>query len=685
VSVVGPAGIGKTRLAQAVAHPLRASYADGVWLVELAPLADPLLVVPTVARVLGHAIAQEEGALTSLLEAMRDQRLLVVLDNCEHLLGAVVELATKIVAGAPGVQLLITSQEPLHLAEEQVDRLSALAVPPTTDAVSALDYGAVELFVARAQGADPRFALTAESVGEVVEVCKHLDGIALAIELAAARVPLLGVHGLRQRLDERLKLLAGGTRTALPRHQTLRAALQWSYGLLSAAEQTVFDRLGVFVGTFSLEAAQQVACDEAIDAWVVLDHLATLVDKSLVLVEGAEVPRYRLLESSRAFARERLTAAGSLEALRRRHAQAIADTVTGDDPFERPNARMRRIAPDLDNVRAAVAWATGPTGDRQIAIAVAAATDMLWAVHGRGDEGDRLYRSVEPWVDESTPLLLAARLWFAVCNLGLVVGLRRQAEAGLNAARLFRTLGDKYWLFRAQERAARSFSMLGDHVAAGRALAEAERLLDPTWPSWLRAALEGGLGTFEYFGGRPEEARKHAAAALELSWRAGGEGHFANQSEILMLVVDYELGDFAAVVRRSGDLLGRGTSGQAMVLVWRGAALTGLGNLEEAEKTFHAALALLKRAVGSAAWIFHGIAYLLARQGRMEDAARLIGYSDVARTTQSVVKPLRERSYDTALVIITPALGATEFERLRAEGRELTEDEAIAVAFPTRT
>src|SRR5262249_12867919 len=202
---------------------------------------------------------------------------------------SVAEVAAQVLAGAPDVRLLITSQEPLHIAHEQVIRLNVLAVPTIADTDSALDYGAVELFVARAHAADARFALTADNIADVVEICQRLDGIALAIEFAAARVPLLGVRGLRQRLDERLNLLAGGgARAALPRHQTLRAALQWSYGLLSVEEQSLFDRLGVFVGTFSLEAAQHIASEDDKNRWAVLDRLASLVDKSLVLVEGNE-------------------------------------------------------------------------------------------------------------------------------------------------------------------------------------------------------------------------------------------------------------------------------------------------------------------------------------------------------------------------------------------------------------
>ena len=691
VSVVGPGGIGKTRAAQAVAHALRGSYAYGASLVELAPLADAQLVVPTVARVLGHPMALKETALASLVQVLRHQRLLLVLDNCEHLLEAVAELAAQIVAGAPGIRLLVTSQEPLHIAEEQICRLSALAVPPSADSSAALGYGAVQLFVARAQAVDSSFALDSENVDDVVEICRRLDGMALAIELAAARVSLLGVRGVRQRLDEQLKLLAAGGRTALPRHQALRAALQWSHGLLTAAQKTVFDRLGVFTGTFSLEAAQQLAADEAIDTWTVLDHLASLADKSLVLVEGGETKRYRLLESSRAFALERLAAAGSLEAIRRRHAQVIADTLTGDDPFEEPLARTRRIAPDLDNVRAAAAWAMGPGGDRQIALAVAAATDMLWDAHGFNDEGARLYRAVEPWVDEATPPQLAARFWFAVANLRMQSDAKRQAEAGLRAAELFRSLGDRFWVFRSLTTATIQFAYLADRDAAKKSLTEMDALLDPAWPSWLQLAVAFCKAMCEYFIERkPGEARKLVDATL-LSHRRG-DSYFGVACENLLALCDVAAGDFASALHRCDDLLGASrvmdsTFYRAFLLAWRGLALVGLGNLEGAEISLRTAATLATHATGSAPWFLCYVARLLARQGRFVEAAKTLGYIDnrLLLPHHARLPPVPELCYEDALATIKTGLDTEALGRLRNEGSRLNEEEVIAMAFPVRT
>ena len=689
VSVVGPAGIGKTRVAKAVAHALRGSFADGVWLIELAPLADPGLVVSTVTRVLGYVVARDDAALPSLVATLREQHLLLVLDNCEHLLPAVVDLAMKVLAGAAHVRLLVTSQEPLHVAEERSDRLNALAIPHAADdAAAAMSYGAVELFTARAQAADPRFALTVDNTEAVVDICRRLDGIPLAIELAAGRIPLLGILGLRQRLDEQLKLLAGGARSALPRHQTLRAALQWSHALLSPQERRVFDRLGVFVGSFSMQAAQQLACDEAIDEWAVLDHLAALIDKSLVLVEEGDWPRYRLLESSRAFALELLADAGVLEALRGRHAQVMADTLIGVEPMEEPRARMRRVAPDLNNVRAAAIWACGPTGNRQVAIALAGATNMLWDAHACNDEGGRLFRAVEPWVDDSTSPRLAARYWFAVSDLRMFDELQHEAQAGLRAADLFRSIEDRFWLFRALQSAALKFSWLGDEPPAREALAEARSLLDPSWPQWCRTAIEYGLGCCEHHAARrPEAALAHFEAAVNLHRHGGGDGYFAQQSELLSIAVENTLGNFKAAADRARDLLRRfgavfGARDRAFILLFQGAALTSLGRLDEAEESLRAAVPQVRRAWNSAASALLYAAYLLARQQRTRDAARILGYIEGART--AVVLPSAHRLRDAANAMVAAALDGKELERLRAEGRGLTADDALALAFPPR-
>ena len=360
VTMVGAGGIGKTTLARALVHRARSALADGVCIAELAAVSDPSLVATAVANALQVELGRQ-SPLHAIAHALGSRRMLVVLDNCEHLLLAIAELVESLCPAAPGVHWLATSQEPLKVAAEQVFRIAPLALPAEETLEAARQAGAVALFEARARAADPRFLLTVDNLAPVVDICRRLDGIALAIELAAARLPLLGVEGLRRRLDERLHVLTSGNRLALPRHQTLRAALEWSHGLLSSAQQTVFRRLGVFAGSFALEAAQQVAADAVIDEWMVLDALGSLVDKSLVVVEsetGGEL-RYRLLETMRQFALDRLEAAGDGDATRSRHLDvfvALAEQARSESFGPQQGLLMKRLDLDLENLLAAHAW-----------------------------------------------------------------------------------------------------------------------------------------------------------------------------------------------------------------------------------------------------------------------------------------------------------------------------------------
>ena len=364
VSIVGPAGIGKTQLAQAIAHRMRAIPKDGVWVIELGVLRDVAQLAGAVAQALKIPVSQGIGDFDALADAVHDRSLTLVLDNCEHLLDAVGRLAAAIRRAAPGATILTTSQEQLRIPGEYVYRLGALTIPHPDvlpNRQEALGYGAVALLVARASAADPQFHLSERNLPAVLDVCRRLDGIPLALEFAAARVPLLGMEGVRSRLDERFKLLTVGERTALPRHQTLRAALEWSFALLSDTERIVFRRLGVFVGGFALHRAQAVAQDASLNDWEVLDALGGLVDKSMVAVEATDPPRYRLLETSRAYALERLQEADETESMMRCHGRALRDLfeLSWQERWSQtPDELFARYRPDLENLRAAIAWSS---------------------------------------------------------------------------------------------------------------------------------------------------------------------------------------------------------------------------------------------------------------------------------------------------------------------------------------
>lgn len=380
VTVVGMAGIGKTRLAQAVADASVEQTPDGVWWVDLAPLAESSLVPGAVAIALGMSVDAGADATSAVLNVLRDQAALIVLDNAEHLLDGLSAFVARLHQAAPRVHLIVTSQEALHVEDERVFRPEPLSLPEGDDPERIALSGAVSLFVARAKEADRHFQLRDENQAVVAEICRRLDGIPLAIELAAARVPLLGIGGLRDRLDQRFHLLTAGRRTSLRRHQTLRAALEWSHHLLSPAEQAVLRRLSVFAGGFSLDAAQQIAEDGSIDCWDVLEHLGALVDKSLVMAEGDVVPRYRLLETMRLFALERLIDSGEADAVRRRHRDYFLDVaeacyrelLVGDT-----RSHIARLDRERDNLLLALAWAKA-ADDAIPGLRLAAAMHHYW-------------------------------------------------------------------------------------------------------------------------------------------------------------------------------------------------------------------------------------------------------------------------------------------------------------------
>lgn len=331
VTIVGAGGIGKTRLALEAAASTWLELRDGRWWVELAPINDGTQVPSGIAAALEVQLPTGRPPEEALAIALAGRNLLLVLDGCEHVAEDIAALVDLLRARAPSVHLLVTSQESLKCRDEQVYRLGPLAVPASAQLEDAAQFGAVALFVERAHAVDSRFRLARNNVAVVIDICRRLDGIPLAIELAAARVPLLGVHGLNARLNQMFNVLSGGARMKLRRHQTLRAALDWSYGLLSDDEKTVFRRLGVFAGGFTLELAQRMASDEHIDQWLALDLLGHLVDKSLVIADSAAEPRYSLLETTRAFALEQLAAAGESEAMLRRHARVICELMMALD------------------------------------------------------------------------------------------------------------------------------------------------------------------------------------------------------------------------------------------------------------------------------------------------------------------------------------------------------------------
>ena len=384
VSLVGAGGIGKTRLGLEVARLLMPRFPDGVFLAELGPLSSLQLVPATVARALGLSHAADTVSHDSVAEAVGTRRLLLLIDNCEHVIEAAAAIAEALVRASPGASLLVSSREPLRVSGEYVYRVPPLDVPAEDiqDMEDVFRYGAVRLFVSRARAAEPRFLDERSVAAATAAICRHLDGIPLAIELAATRIAAFGVGGVATRLDDRFRLLTGGSRTALPRHQTMRATLDWSYELLSESERVVLRRLGIFFGTFTLEAAGAVAASDDIHAADAADAVASLVGKSLVSTDvGGAIVQYRLLETTRAYAREKLVESAELDQVARRHAEYFRDLFEhADAELEaRPTAEwLATYRPHINDLRRALDWAFAPGSDVAVGVALTAAAVPLW-------------------------------------------------------------------------------------------------------------------------------------------------------------------------------------------------------------------------------------------------------------------------------------------------------------------
>lgn len=414
ITLAGPGGIGKTRLALAVGAHLAGKASQGVWWVDLAATTDPDRVAEAVARVLGLVLTDEQP-LVRLAARLKGASRLLILDNCEYVAEGVASLAVAL-REASGCRLLVTSLEPLGVAGEQVKRLAPLVVPSMseTTAAGALRAPAVELFMACIHRTAPDFALNDDNVEAVVHVCRRLDGVPLALELAAARAALLGARALARRLDERLLDLSDGRRDMAPKHRTLRALLDWSYGLLNATEQVVLRRLSVFAGGCTLEAAENVVADATLPDWQVAPHMASLIAKSLVIAERTDQgARYKLLETTRVYARERLAEAGEVAGVSRLQAEyllRVFDEV--DRAVEKLGSAtaLKPVVPELDNLRAALDWCFGPSKSIALGLALTAVSVECWLYAGR--EAFTRVETAFTYLDDTVPPGIASALWY---------------------------------------------------------------------------------------------------------------------------------------------------------------------------------------------------------------------------------------------------------------------------------
>jgi predicted ATPase/DNA-binding winged helix-turn-helix (wHTH) protein len=381
LTIVGPGGVGKTAVALATAERLIGAYEDGVWLIDLAPSFDPHLVPTALASTLGLEIRSDDP-LPALVAALRDKRMLLVLDNCEHVIDAAAAVSEGILKGARAVQIVATSREPLRVEGEWTHRLHGLASPPALECLSAaetLRFPAARVFVERVTAAMDEFELSDADAPSVRDICRNLEGIPLALEFAAARVDVFGVQGVAARVGDMLRLLTGGRRTAPARHKTITTVIEWSYRLLSSEDQALLRRLAIFVGGFRLESAAAMAAstDETITR--IADRIASLVPKSLVAAEEvAGSIRFRVLGTTRAYALAKLGESGEADALARCHAVHFRELLQSRWNPSDPEGFVATHASELDNIRAALAWAFAPGGDASIAVALAEGSAPIW-------------------------------------------------------------------------------------------------------------------------------------------------------------------------------------------------------------------------------------------------------------------------------------------------------------------
>jgi predicted ATPase/class 3 adenylate cyclase/DNA-binding CsgD family transcriptional regulator len=470
VTLTGAGGAGKTRLAIEVAGQMATDFGDGVWYVDLAPIIDPDLVPVAMASALGLADQPSHSTTDALIRLASDRRMLVLLDNCEHLVDATAALVTALLSVCPGLTLLATSREPIGVPGEVTWQVPSLS----------LDDEAIELFVDRARRVRSGFTVTDDDIDAVKEICLRLDGMPLAIELAAARVRALTLREIIDSLHDRFRLLTGGSRTSVRRQQTLQASVDWSHALLTEPERVLFRRLAVFLGGFDLDAAQAIACGTEVERYQVLDQLALLVDKSLVVADdtGGRT-RYRLLETVRHYALQKLGESGEAGIVRTRHRDyytAMAARLDAPAAIGHQR-RVEQAETEIDNLRAALAWSR-ENGDVELALQIASSLQPLWLTRGRLREG-------LSWIDAGL-----ADLATSECEAATAV----RARALADAAQL------DGWIGVPERR-----------EQAGEALAIARQLDDP--PLLVRA-LTACCGTAAF---APEEAAMYFAEAIELA------------------------------------------------------------------------------------------------------------------------------------------------------------------------
>jgi predicted ATPase/DNA-binding NarL/FixJ family response regulator len=656
LTLTGPGGVGKTRLAQTIAHDLADHFADGVIWVELAPVGDPALVVPAIVHTLGLRESGEHSLEAQLVDFLRQRELLLVLDNFEHLLDAALQVAT-LLAGCPRLTILVTSRSVLRLSAEQDLPVPPLALPPASEAVSRDEVAAadaVRLFVAQARRARPDFGLTDNNAAAIATICRRLDGLPLAIELAASRIAHFPLPALLQRLEHRLPLLTGGARDVPARLRTMRDAIAWSHELLTSDEQVLFRRLAIFVGGFTLEAAEAIAGTAGGRQINDLDGIASLTGKSLLqATEGpGEEPRYRMLETVREFGLERLDESGEADEIGRRHARFFAEfaecrgmAVEGSDQ----RAALALLDADDANLRAAMAWAIGH-GERTLALWLPVALWSYWFARGRFQEGPAWTEAAFA-LDGEASLELRMRALFMTANMHSLAGQHERAAAmARSLSELARQEGDAIGEAMGLFQLSFVAGAAGDYDTAVEraeaALAQFRALRCKRWLPW--ATQRAGTARLER--GDLDRAAMLFRQALNLFLELGNEG------------------------------------GTAMTLADLALALHGQGDVACADVLLRAALK--RETVLAREWqiadILLGLSDIALTKGRARRAALLLGASQSLRDRVGYLGHGWPREIQDRIAAGgQSSLGDDAFATVWREGHTLPLTDAMAAALAT--
>jgi non-specific serine/threonine protein kinase len=745
LTLLGAGGSGKTRLALQAASEVLPDYPDGVWLVELAALSDPNLLAQEVADVLKVKEQPGQSLLQTLTEALANRKLLLILDNCEHLLAGCAQFADRLLRQCRGIAMLATSREGLNISGEHLYRVQALEVPDLTALPPLEELGqtaAVRLFVERATAARPGFALTAENAVGVVRICRQLDGLPLALELAAARVRALPIEQLEVRLNDRFRLLTGGSRTALPHQQTLRALIDWSYDLLQESEQALLCRCSVFSGGWTLEAAEQVCAGAAssapdngrtIEDWEVLDLMTALSDKSLAIYEETGgVARYHMLETIRQYAVERLAGhPGGADVWSRQHrdyylqlAEQGHPHITGPEPAH----WLERFESENDNFRQALSALHEDAQGAEDELRLVRALQPFWMARGYLTEGRSLSEQALNRPEASARTIIRADACDGAGTLANMQGdyteavrrftegleIRREQENREGVARSLNNLGQVS-------------AHLGDHETARRNYEESLELHKALGNRDGIANLLQDLGVLAFYQGDHEAAERSFKEALALR-RAAGETNLIRLLTNLGVIAENR-GDYEAArrsyeegLRQAREVKDRfainvqlyqmgnlthllGEHEQAIQFLEESLALSrdlgdrygtalalqGLGRARQALQEYDLAGQLLRDALHmlweigerrDVASAFAHLASLLRCQGADEQAVRLWAAADSLRQTLGIrLAAVFQEQLDQTLADLRARMGERDFVRSWEQGQIMTPEEAVAYAL----